>query len=96
MLPEVRDLLKPWDISDHRAKSNHIKIVEMIVLDCQPYAYSLVDDVGFKALVQALEPKYWIPSRKYYNCETVIPEMVCTMESRIKSKLEGMLTAHWI
>ena len=86
-LPEARDLLKPWDINDHRAKSIHIKIAEMIALDCQPY--SLVNDVGFKALVRALEPKYLIPSRRYF-CETVIPEMVCTMESRIKSKLEGM------
>ena len=86
-LPEARDLLKPWDINDHRAKSIHIKIAEMIALDCQPY--SLVEDVGFKALVRALEPKYQIPSRRYF-CETVIPEMVCTMESRIKSKLEGM------
>ena len=63
-LPEARDLLKPWDINDHRAKSIHIKIAEMIALDCQPY--SLVNDVGFKALVRALE---LIPSRRYF-CET--------------------------
>ena len=48
-LPEARDLLKPWDINDHCAKSIHIKIAEMIALDCQPY--SLVNNVVFKTLV---------------------------------------------
>ena len=48
MLPEAGDLLKPWDINDHHAKSIHIKIAKMIALDCQ--LYSLVDDVGFQNL----------------------------------------------
>ena len=86
-LPEARVLLKPWDINDHRAKAIHLKIAEMIAIDCQPY--SLVDDIGFKSLVGTLEPKYQIPSRRYF-CETVIPEMAHNMERRIKNKLEGV------
>ena len=105
-LAEVKDLLKPWDINDHCAKSIHVKVAEMIVLDCQ--LYSVVDDVGFKDLIRTLEPKYQIP---------VIPSMAHTIESRIKNLLEGIqyisfttdiwscnvnsdsllsVTAHWI
>jgi len=51
-LVEARDLLKPWDINDHRAKFIHIRIAEMIALDCRPY--SIVDDVGFKTLIHTL------------------------------------------
>ena len=60
----------------------------MIAMDCQPY--SLVDDIEFKSLVGTLEPKYQIPSRRYF-CKTVISEMVHNMESKIKSKIEGLL-----
>ena len=86
-LAEAKELRLPWDINDHRAKFIHFKIAEMIALDCQPY--SVVDDSGFKALVHALEPKYQIPSRRYF-CEVVIPSIVRMMRERIKKKLEVM------
>jgi len=41
----------------------------MIAVDCQPV--SIVDHECFKSLVSTLEPKYQIPSRKYFS-ETVI------------------------
>ena len=64
---------KVWDINDLRAKAVHIKIAEMwIALDCQPYS---VDDIGFGALIHALEPRYNIPSLRYFS-ETVIPSVV--------------------
>ena len=78
---------KPWDINDQRAKLIHVKIGEMIARDCQPY--SVVEDAGFNALVHVLEPRYHIPSRKYFR-ETVIPGIVKTVEAKIKTKLEGV------
>ena len=36
-----------------------------------------------------LEPRYHIPSCKYF-CETVIPGIVNTIESKIKAKLQGI------
>ena len=87
MLTEAKELRLPWDINDHCAKFIHIKITEMIALDCQPY--SVVDDGGFKALVHALEPKYQIPSQRYF-CKIVIPSIVRTMQKRITKNLEEM------
>ena len=77
-LAEAKELRLPWDINDHHTKFIHIKITKMIALDCQPY--NVVDDRGSKALVHALEPKYQIPSQRYF-CEhlTVIPKIVCMM-----------------
>ena len=76
MLTEAKELQLPWDINDHCAKFIHIKITEMIALDCQPY--SVVDDGGFKALVHPLELKYQIPSQRYF-CKIVIPSIVHMM-----------------
>jgi len=54
-LAQAEDMPKVWDINGVRAKAIHIKIAEMIALDCQPY--SVVDDIGFRALVHVLEPR---------------------------------------
>ena len=86
-LAEAEELHKPWDINDQRAKRIHVKIGEMIARDCQPY--SVVEDAGFKSLVHVLEPRYHIPSRKYFR-ETVIPGIVKTIEAKIKTKLQGV------
>ena len=86
-LVEAEQLHKPWDINDQQAKLIHVKIGEMIARDCQPY--SLVKDAGFISLVHVLEPRYHIPSRKYFR-ETVIPGIVNTIESKIKAKLQGI------
>ena len=59
----------------------------MIARDCQPY--SVVEDAGFKSLVHILEPRYHIPSRKYFR-EMVIPGTVKTIEAKIKTKLQGV------
>ena len=50
-LLEVQELSKPWDINDTRSQSVHKRIGEMLVVDCQ-----MVEDVGFKRVLQALEP----------------------------------------
>jgi len=59
----------------------------MIALDCQPY--SVVDDIGFRAMVQALEPRYNLPSRRYFT-ETVIPTIVERMVQTIKANLKSV------
>ena len=86
ILAETEHLHKPWDINDQRAKLIHVKIGEMIARDCQ--AYSLVEDAEFTLLVHVLEPRYHIPSHKYF-CKTVIPGIVNTIESKVKAKLQG-------
>ncbi len=61
---DSRDRIKPWDISDSRAQLIHGRVVEMVALDSQPF--SMVEDEGFVRFVTALEPRYSLPSRKYY------------------------------
>ena len=47
-------------------------VAEMIALDNQPF--SIVEDNGFKRLVEVLEPRYKLPSRQYF-AEAAIPDM---------------------
>ena len=84
-LAEMAERRKVWDINDLRAKTIHTKLGEMIAIDCQPV--SIVDHNGFKALVHALEPKYRIPSRKYFS-ETVIPGIAKKIRTQIETKLQ--------
>ena len=37
----------------------------MVVIDCQSF-FSIVEDEGFVHLVKELQPRYKIPSRKYF------------------------------
>ena len=48
------------------------RLAVMIAIDLQPF--SIVEDVGFRQLVAALEPRFSLPSRRYLS-EVVIPEI---------------------
>ena len=63
-LQETAELHKMWDINDPRVKKIHNNLGIMIAIDCQPV--SVVDHEGFRSLISTLEPKYQIPSRKYF------------------------------
>ena len=62
-LMEVQDSGHKWDINDARAQQAHKCVMEMIAFDNQPF--SLMEDIGFVRLLQVLEPRYILPSRKY-------------------------------
>ena len=66
----TKQKVQQWDINDSRAASLHKNLGEMMTLDCQPI--SIVEDIGFNCFVKAIEPRYTIPSRKYFS-ETVVP-----------------------
>ena len=84
-LQESADLRKMWDINDVRSKKIHVKVGEMIAIDCQPVA--IVDSEGFRGLVSTLEPKYRLPSRKYFS-ETIIPSIAKKIRVNIESQLK--------
>jgi len=65
-------------------KRVHLKVGEIIAIDCQPV--SIVDHGGFKSLVSTLEPKYRMPSRKYFS-ETVIRPITARIRANIASQL---------
>ena len=62
-LMEIHDRGRKWDINDARAQRVHKFVMEMIALDNQPFSF--VEDLGFVRLLQVLEPRYSLPSRKY-------------------------------
>ena len=76
-LEETQELSKPWDINDARSQCVHKRIGEMLAVDCQPL--SMVEDVGFKRVLQILEPHYKCPSRKYFT-DTIIPKIYTGMK----------------
>jgi hypothetical protein len=61
------------------------KIALMISKDVQPY--SLVDDVGFRAVLQTAEPRYVMPSRKTFS-EEIIPNLFSKTTEAVKSDVQ--------
>ena len=63
----------PWNINDSRALIIHKKLGEMIAIDGQ--LIFIVEDPGFINFVKSLEPRYKIPSRKYFM-DNVFPKII--------------------
>lgn len=74
--------------TSERAMKITKNIGEMITLDYQPY--SIVDDRGFKNLLNTLESKYKLPTRQYLS-STVIPQLYSTLVSKIKDEINSDL-----
>ena len=83
-LAETQQRVKLWDINDPKAERIHIKIAEMMALDYQPL--SVVSDVGFTSLLYTTEPRYKIPSKKYFT-DNGLP----TIKENIDTKLCELL-----
>ncbi|CAF3790922.1 unnamed protein product, partial [Rotaria socialis] len=89
-LTESLDKKKLWDINDNRAVKIHKRIGEMIALDIQPY--SIVEDIGFRKLIQDICPNYEIPSRTYFS-QKVVPGIYDNVFQSVKAHLD---TANYI
>lgn len=61
--------------------------MEMIALDNQPFW--LVENLGLVWLLQVIEPRYSLPSRKYF-VEKLLPKIYYEVKSRVKSKTDGV------
>jgi len=53
----------------------------MIAVDVQPY--SVVEDVVFQNVVTTLEPRYTVPSRKYFSTK-ITPELYDSTRERVQ------------
>lgn len=84
-LKETQQLSKPWDINDDRSQRVHKRIGEMLAVDCQPL--SMVEDVGFKRVLQILEPRYKCPSRKFFT-DTIIPKIYTGMKEEVSKLID--------
>ena len=84
---ETQTRVKVWDINDPKAECIHCKIAEMMALDYQPL--SVVNDVGFTSLLQTIEPKYKVPSRKYFT-ENVLPKIKEIIDTKLAQLLKDV------
>lgn len=69
----------------HKAKQITEAIARMMILDFQPF--SLVEDAGFKRLMRVVEPRYQLPSRKYFST-TVLPKLYQDTIDQIQFKIK--------
>ena len=69
-LEDTIERKKLWDINDSRAKRIHEDIMVMIAMDNEPFR--MVERDGFVRLMARLNPRYVIPSRRYFS-ETMLP-----------------------
>uniref|UniRef100_A0A1A8MBN7 Zinc finger, BED domain containing 4 n=2 Tax=Nothobranchius pienaari TaxID=704102 RepID=A0A1A8MBN7_9TELE len=68
-----------------KAKNITTKIAEFIALDDQPL--SVVSNVGFRCLMEHLEPRYELPSRSYFT-DTALP----SIHNKLRDHLLVMLS----
>lgn len=81
---------KMWNANHPEAKQMHNIIMEMMALDNQPF--SIVEDSGFKRLIEHLAPKYKIPSRKFFST-TMLDKLFNECRLEISNSLQNMIFA---
>lgn len=57
----------------------------MIAIDNQPF--SIVNDIGFKHLMQKAQPQYQMPSRNYFS-DYVIPDIYLKVKNKISLQID--------
>ncbi|KAG9261302.1 zinc finger BED domain-containing protein 4-like [Astyanax mexicanus] len=70
-----------------KAKEITEKVLNFIVLDDQPL--SVVENEGFRSLMEYLQPRYSLPSRRYLS-ETALPELYNQVSTKLADKLKGV------
>ena len=63
---------QPFGFDHPKSREINRLVGELIAVDNQPF--SIVDDIGFTRLIHHLEPRYKLPSRRYFS-ETLIPSV---------------------
>jgi hypothetical protein len=75
-----------WQHDHPTASKIHHAIGSMIATDIQPI--QMVENEGFKNLIGILEPRYKIPSRKFFS-ENVLPNLFQQVNIKIKQLMNG-------
>ena len=71
--------------NSERAKKITEAIAYFISKDLQPY--SVVENEGVQNLLSILEPRYVIPSRKYFTDGTAIPKLYSKVKEEVNKTL---------
>ncbi len=73
-----------------KAKGITQKIMEFIALDDQPF--SVVEDVGFCRLIEHIEPRYVMPSRRHFS-EVCLPEPFNVVATHVHEHIAADISA---
>lgn len=73
-----------------KAKGITQKIMECIALDDQPF--SVVEDVGFRRLIEHIEPRYVMPSRRHFS-EVCLPELFNVVATHVHEHIAADISA---
>lgn len=84
-LEGVIDRVSKFSQNDERSKKISKLIAEMMCLDMQPF--SIVENKGFLRLLNHLEPRYTIPSRKTFS-NNILKDMYSQLTSEVKHELQ--------
>ena len=84
-IAQVLESGKPYAFDHPRARQIHRLIGEMIAVDNEPF--SIVHRVGFKRLMNSIEPRYSLPSDRYFS-DTLIPEMYAKVKEKVTSLIK--------
>ena len=90
----MRAPLRSLPLPSKRSEEITRSIAEYII--CDMCTISTVEGVGFRRLINSIEPKYTIPSRKHFT-ETVILKMYDVAKSNLQSEInqvENIAIAH--
>lgn len=80
-LVQLFDAQRKWGNNDPMSKRFDTLIAEMIAINNQPF--TVVDDTGFRRLMEHAEPRYSFKSEKYYRT-TVLEEIYKKVQQHIK------------
>ena len=65
--------------------------MNMIAIDNQPF--SIAEDQGFIELLAHIQPKYMLPSRRYFS-DVMLPKTYQDIKARISSQLDQAYFPH--
>src|SRR6218665_344725 len=86
-LVDALDRMKKWDFNDPRALAWNKLIGEFIAVDTQPF--TVLEDVGFRRLVAKAEPRYKLPSPKYFST-SLIPDMYEAVIGKVRQLISSV------
>ncbi len=64
--------------------------MEFVALDDQPF--SVVEDVGFRRLIEHIEPRYVMPSRRHFS-EVCLPELFNVVATHVHEHIAADISA---
>ncbi|XP_072563330.1 E3 SUMO-protein ligase ZBED1-like [Paramormyrops kingsleyae] len=77
----------PYDKQSKRHKDITRAVTNFLAKDMMPF--SMVDSVGFRKMMSVIDPRFELPSRKYFS-RTAIPALYSEVRDRVEEQLKSV------